>query len=222
MSEYHTEGEYDVVGDSDVVGRPFGRFPPRLPAQQLSQSFNPALLRPGVIRPISPMPQSASTSTSTISESRVREIVADELRVRFPAGRIPAPPGPDALLPMGLGRAVLTPTVTSVTLIARPQRAFRGERLVLSLAPDGGATSADVANVSLDSFRIGDAEQLVGGGALPASIFASDAFGVRLLLSGCTAGVDVVLRLSIPALGSGTITITGAIIGRGDPVPGAV
>lgn len=218
-----TEGEVGDVGEdvayADVVGR---RLPARVPVRQpvQAQTRMPARLPDWALRPaLGP----AQPSPSGITESRVREIVADEIRQRLPAGRIPPAPIADAMLPMGLGRALITPTVSVVTLTARPQRAFRGERLVLNLTPDGGASQADADSCILESFRIGDQEQLVGGAALPCRVFASDAFGVRLLLSGATAGVDVSLRIAYPGtLGSGSIAVTGAIIGRGDASAGNV
>jgi hypothetical protein len=158
--------------------------------------------------------------TGTPSEARIIEVVNEELNRRLPdwfqgASRVPGSSDAAQLMsPLGLGAAQLTNAVAVVTLSAQPQRPFRGERLLISLARSAGAL---VVPVRVSEFKIGENSQLVGAGALPAEAFSPDAFGVRLAMSPSAPGILINLRIEtdVGAVPAGeTITVTAAIIGR--------
>ncbi len=155
----------------------------------------------------------------SLSEAHVRQIVEQMIAQMSPYGQVPSRVSPDeALFPMGLGFVILSggpPLVRTGVLTATPQRAFRGERLVLDTFRSAGAVTIPVI---VDSFKVGDYSQTVGGGALSTSTFASDSFGVRLMLDGAVPGVDYTVNMSVPVgivIPAGeTITIVGTVIGR--------
>lgn len=155
-----------------------------------------------------------------IDEPRVRSIVNEELGKRLPswfkkASKIPGASGADQLMsPLGLGAGTLSNVNPIVTLTAQPQRPFRGERLVISLARSIGAA---VVPVRVSEFKIGENSQLVGAGALPAETFDPASFGVRLAMSPSAPGILINLRVetdtgAVPA--GESIAVTAAIIGR--------
>lgn len=223
---YETMGDdgYATVGQMVVrpgqVSRPGGtpqRSAPQQPMRQQMPMLRPqAMLRPGLM-PMPGMPGMMMPGGAALSDQRVRQIVAEELRARVPYGDVPTRPLPDeAMFPMGLGSATLNAATPTVTLTAQPQRAFRGERLVLAVQRSAGA--AGVA-VLLSDFTIGDYKQLVGGGSLPADVFASDAFGVRLMLDASIPGVLYSITLSATVAGADSIIVSGAVIGRAGEAP---
>lgn len=155
-----------------------------------------------------------------LDDPAVRTIVNDELNKRLPSwftktSKIPGASGADQLMsPLGLGAGTLSNVLNSVILTAKPQRPFRGERLLISLARSSGAS---VVPVRVSEFKIGENSQLVGAGLLPAEAFDPAAFGVRLAMSASAPGIDIVLRLetdqgAVPA--GESISVTAAIIGR--------
>ena len=217
-SGWDTEGgDYDTGSDYQTVGAPAMQAPrfnaPRAAAPGRSIQMIPqrAPQRPA---PAPYRPQPAASSGPSVEQ--VRSLVQSEidaaLRRRVPFADIPPRPNPDeAMFPMGLGSITLTSVLPSASLIARPQRAFRGERLVLAVQRSVGAAGVTAL---LTEFLIGDYKQLVGGGSLPADVFASDAFGVRLMLDGSTPGVLYQIDFSAAVPPGETITIAGAVIGR--------
>jgi len=167
-----------------------------------------ALARPGM-----PAPSQYAAANQAAAEARIRAIVQEEIRRAVPYGDVPPRPNPEeAMFPMGLGFVTLTSLVPSLALEAKPQRAFRGERLVLAIFASPGAAGAIAL---IDDFVVGDYKQLVGGGSLPASIFASDSFGVRLMLDASIPGVLYRVLLTGLAIPPGEfIIVSGAVIGR--------
>jgi len=205
--EYYTAGPGDYATGAALQLRPLPRPGARPPTQQLRPAPRPA-----------PQPQRPYAPPGPVGPSpdQVRQLVRTEvdaaLRTRVPYGDIPARPNPDeAMFPMGLGTGTITSVVQQITLSAAPQRAFRGERLVLSLQRSTGAVGV---LVQLTDFRVGDYKQLVGGGSLPADVFASDAFGVRLMLDGSTPGVLYALDFTAIVPPGEFIVVSGAVIGR--------
>lgn len=163
-----------------------------------------------------------SMPSAAITEDRVRQIVRDEIGARVPYGDIPPRPvDGEAMYPLGLGTATFVASgPTDAVLYAQPQRAFRGERLVLQIGKNGA--SAQPLIVLLTEFSVGDYRQFVGGGDVPASVFAADAFGVRLLLDGAAPGVLIRLGLRLTGgslAGTDTVTVSGALIGRASDAP---
>ena len=117
-------------------------------------------------------------------------------------------------MPLGLGGFTFTSaTPTSVVLAARPQLAFRPERLVISVSRSAGAAAI---GVFLADLKIGQRSQLVSAQELPAEAFGPSAFGVRLALDPATPGIDISAAIRITAApgGTDTLTVIGTVIGR--------
>ncbi len=203
------DNDYMTVGQvrSLMLARP-GTSLAR-PAAPIARPVSPRL-NPAVFRPFAPAP-----AAQGLSQAQVVSIVRAELERRVPYGDVPTRPQPDeAMFPMGLGFATLTSANAGVgVLTAQPQRAFRGERLVLSIFRSAGAAGIPVV---IANFQIGDYKQLVGGSSLPVEVFAGDAFGVRLMLDASIPGVLYALNINTLAnipVGE-SIIVSGAVIGR--------
>jgi hypothetical protein len=104
---------------------------------------------------------------------------------------------------------------TTGTLLAAPQRPFRGERLILGALNVTAGTSA-AANATIDPCIFVGATVVgaaLGGASFAA--FAADAFGVRLSLpatgQGTVIRIPVILLAVAPA---GGVALTGTLIGR--------
>jgi len=215
------------------------RLGPQAPQAPVRPAISPAILRPNMlIRPnIAPAPAPASGLTAQQIQQmidqafaahglgqpaaqQVQQMIQEAISSSMPYGTVPSRVAPDeALFPMGLGYFVLSggpPAVLSGGFAnVLPQRAFRGERLVLSTFRSNGASTVPVI---VDTFKVGDYSQLVGGGAVPVETFRPDAFGVRLMLDGAVPGVTYTINCSVPvAVGipaGETITVVGAVLGR--------
>lgn len=245
MAGYNTgddeNGEqYITVGEAQALGANFGAFMrpgggaavvPRPAAARLSPNVL-QLSRNNVQPRVAPQVlQSIQRAMPGITEPQAIALIRRELEAfgmqiqqewsnRYPYGDIPPKPvDGEAMFPMGLGVATLTSVNGGVSVLtAQPQRAFRGERLITSITRSAGAAGIGVV---ITDFSIGDYKQLVGGGSLPVDVFASDAFGVRLMLDGSIPGV--LYRLNIAALApipvGESIAISGAVIGRAGEAP---
>ncbi len=130
-----------------------------------------------------------------------------------------APAISEMLLPLGLSQVTFTAGgPTSATLIAQPQLAFRGERVVLSGIGQGnlvGPTALDA--LSVGDIKIGQRSQLVSAQPIPGSAFSAVAFGVRTALDPCAPGILISVAVNYigPALSEGeTLTVSGVIFGR--------
>ena len=227
-NDFDTSGQgfatlgYDDDGN-EVLGavpaaamRRFGAPQQAAPAQRQA-AFNPNIMRafrPGAQAALAP----------GLTEAQARTIVRDELaRLRGSNPLVPwqgmptrATPRDEAMWPLGLGVLTFDSTTgVNLALTVQPQRPFRGERLVLDIRRNG-ATAA-IPSVVITDLRVGDVPQRIGGGDLPANIFAPDAFGVRLSLDASVPGVLITVgfRLLGPALAPGdSIIVSGGIIGR--------
>ncbi len=185
--------------------------PAQRPAAPAGQRFNPAIFNRGALAP-------------GLTADQARAIVRDELaRLRASNPLVPwqqmpqrATPRDEAMWPLGLGVITFDSTTgVNLALVVTPQRPFRGERLVLDIRRIGA--SAQSQTVIINDLRVGDTPQRIGGGFLPAEIFAPDAFGVRLSLDASVPGVLVTVGFQLlgPALAVGdSITVAGGIIGR--------
>lgn len=143
------------------------------------------------------------------------------------AVRVPTPKWMNATTSQGVSRpeeemdflpfeSVLLATGTVAgTLIADPQRPFRGERLIL------GAVDLDTGNDARHLMRI-DPCIFVGMvnvgsslGGTPFSMFAPDAFGVRLSFPPAGQGTKIRIPF-IAAVNASTagLQITGGVVGR--------
>lgn len=156
-----------------------------------------------------------------MDERGVRMVVREEIQhfaeslPTWVQGADMVPGGPvDAQLmsPLGIGAGTLSSVALVLLLTAKPQRPFRGERLVVDIRRSAGAVNV---NVRITDFKIGENSQLVGSNALPADTFSPLAEGVRLALTPATPGVDIVLRFETTAVPVGeTVDVSAAIIGR--------
>lgn len=102
--------------------------------------------------------------------------------------------------------------LTTGVLIARPQRPFRGERLILEAADV--ATGADVAaSCSINgAIFVGAVQVGASQGRTPFRTFAANAFGVRL--SCPTAGQGTEIRIPVITVAAADVLVTATLIGR--------
>ena len=128
--------------------------------------------------------------------------------------RIPGVPMPGARLqPLGIGSSAFTLTSgTVLSLTARPQRPFKGQRLVVDISRTGATATGLVTITRLD---VGTANQLVSSGSLIAGAFAATAFDVNLQLDPATPGIDVTVQFNISVAPAGTdrVDFGGVILG---------
>ena len=101
------------------------------------------------------------------------------------------------------------------TLNARPQRPFRGERLVLgALNVTAGTSAVDNATINPAIF-VGATQVGAAQGGAPFAVFAADAFGVRLTFPPAGQGTDInVYTVLLAVAPAGGVALTGTIIGR--------
>lgn len=103
---------------------------------------------------------------------------------------------------------------TAGLFYARPQRAFRGERLLVSVAKSAGATGVQV--VINPGIFVGT--NLVGAdlGDTPIEAFAANAFGVRMMLSQATPGMEIKIPVELRGtlLVGESISIAVVVFGR--------
>lgn len=123
---------------------------------------------------------------------------------------IPSIPGAPAigvkLQPLGFN--VVTFSATSGTALVastRPQKPFKGRRLVVDLAR-AGTTSTGL--VTITALNIGVNNQLVSSGAIGAGAFAAGAFDCNVELSACSTALDISVNYSISAAPTTTDTVS--------------
>ena len=121
------------------------------------------------------------------------------------------------LLPLtpDAGGGVFSPTTTNINYTARPQRPFRGERLLASVR----RTNAAGITVLCGGIFIGTSPQLVELGNFDIEFFSPTAFGVRMSMTPADPGILVRLPCftsSTPAAGDAlavTLVLLGHTIG---------
>lgn len=115
-----------------------------------------------------------------------------------------------------LGFPIVTFTASSgvsLSTQSRPQRPFKGKRLVVDLARVG--TSA-TGLVSVTSLSIGTNNQFVSTGAVPASMFAGNSFDTNVELAACSTALDITVAFQIsaaPAM-TDTVAVQAGLIGE--------
>jgi len=128
--------------------------------------------------------------------------------------RVPGVPAMGARLqPLGLGSSAFTAASgTVIALTARPQRPFKGQRLVVDITRTGASATGLVTITRLD---IGTANQLVSSGALIAAAFAATAFDVNLMLDPATPGIDITVQfaISVAPAAADRVDFGGVIVG---------
>lgn len=135
-----------------------------------------------------------------------------------PARRlVPGTPGVPArglrLQPLGLGATAFTAASgTILTLTARPQRPFKGQRLILDITRTGASSTGLVTVTRLD---IGSDNQLISSGALSAGAFAATAFDANVSLDPATPGIDITVQMAISVApgAADRVDVSGTIFG---------
>lgn len=123
-------------------------------------------------------------------------------RPGIPASRlIPSIPGAPAvgikLQPLGFNTVSFTATSgTALPATTRPQKPFKGKRLVVDLARTGTTATG---LVTISSLTIGVQNQFVSTGSIGAAAFAAGAFDVNMELSACSTALDITVNYSISA-----------------------
>jgi hypothetical protein len=103
-------------------------------------------------------------------------------------------------------------TVSTGVLIARPQRPFRGERLIMGAVSDGADASF---NVVIDPAIYVGAVQVGGAqGKTPIAAFAANAFGVRLSMPPAGQGTEIKIFVAWLTEPDENIVVTATLIGR--------
>lgn len=123
---------------------------------------------------------------------------------------IPSIPGAPAigvkLQPLGFN--VVTFTATSGTALpatTRPQKPFKGRRLVVDIARSGATATGLVA---IASVLVGVNNQFVSTGSVGAGAFAPTAFDCNVELSACTSALDITVNYTLSAAPTMTDTVT--------------
>jgi hypothetical protein len=114
---------------------------------------------------------------------------------------IPSVPGAPAigvkLQPLGFTTVAFTATSgTALPATTRPQKPFKGKRLVVDIARTG-ATATGLVTVT--SLTIGVNNQFVSTNAVGAGSFAAGSFDTNVELSACSSALDIVVNYAISA-----------------------
>lgn len=102
---------------------------------------------------------------------------------------------------------------TTIAQTTRPQKPFKGSRLVIDIARTGATATGLITVVSL---KIGARDVLVNANPIGAGTFAANAFGVELMMDEATPGIDIVLTLATsaaPTAAGDRIDIAATIVG---------
>jgi hypothetical protein len=126
----------------------------------------------------------------------------------------------DDLYPLPFRPIAGTPTFISggptlITLTARPQKPFRGERPV-AIVTRVGAGAAAVVPVIRGGIRVGTDPQVAQVSDMPLEFLDRASFGVRMQFTPSGAGIDIEADIALvgPALGAGeTITVFLSVFG---------
>jgi hypothetical protein len=101
-------------------------------------------------------------------------------------------------------------------LLARPQRPFRGERIIISAFLVGGDPTVGLFVID-PAIYVGAVQVGAAQGSTPIEAFAATAFGVRISMPAAGQGTDIkiFLRAVDPALFvEGTAVVSAVLIGR--------
>lgn len=116
----------------------------------------------------------------------------------------PMPLNPDT------NNGVFTAAVTLITYVARPQKPFRGERL-LTIVTRSGASAAAAIPISEGIF-VGVDLQQVQAGNIPIEFWVVNAFGVRLYMVDANPGIEVRMPVVLTSALAGADTLTALIM----------
>ena len=186
MAEMFGDDCGDETGMAEMFGDDYGAAAPRRasPGKQL------ALLRRQLAK----------------QAKVLRRVQAGGERARLPTGlRITeSPPTRDRETVLGFSLSVAA-SGTADVIIAPQRKLFRGERLVFD--------TAAAANFLILDIVVGNNSQKASSGAIPASVYAVNAIGVRMAFDPCELGKQITLTVQNTDAGAAH-TALGAIIGR--------
>lgn len=120
----------------------------------------------------------------------------------YPVRRlVPQIPGAPAvgirLQPLGFNTVAFTATSgTALVASTRPQRPFKGKRLVVDIARTG-ATATGL--VTITALSVGTNNQFVSTSPIGAGSFAATSFDTNLELAACTTAIDITVNYAISA-----------------------
>jgi hypothetical protein len=98
-----------------------------------------------------------------------------------------------------------------INFVGRPQKPFRGERLLATVALTGGAAG----QVQSTAMFVGTDLQQASIGNTDLSIFSPAAFGVRLVMQQAQPGIDIVINAAfVGVIGAGTAVTSITILGQ--------
>jgi len=116
----------------------------------------------------------------------------------------------DQIMPFTVG--TFTAAVPTLNLTGTPQRKFQLTRLVIELGRVGASATGLVVVTAL---TVGADPQFVQQGSIPASMFASNAVGIKLRPNAARPGITVTLSLALLGALAGADTIIVAAGGTG-------
>lgn len=108
---------------------------------------------------------------------------------------------------------VFTAAITAVEFIARPQKPFRGERLITTVTRAGAAGALPVST----GIFVGVDLQQVESGDIPIETWLATAFGVRLAMVDALPGIEIrvpVIITGAAITSTDTVTVTITVLGR--------
>ena len=122
---------------------------------------------------------------------------------------IPSIPGAPAigvkLQPLGFTVVTFSASSgTALTATTRPQKPFKGKRLVVDIAR-AGTTSTGL--VTITAINVGVNNQLVSSGAVGAGAFAATSFDTNVELSACSSALDITVNYAINTAPTTTDTV---------------
>lgn len=198
---------YDESGQVVVAPRGPGNAPgpynrPGGPPQRPMLPGGPGLMRPG--RPMGPLPLGAPL----MGPPQWRGPVMTPGVMTPYEGLVPLQLQPDA------NAGVLTAAVPVINFVGRPQKPFRGQRVVAVINASAGAGA--VQPRILGGIFVGTDLQAASRGDTPLAVFAQTAFGVELVLAPSGPGIEVNIQVgSVPAVpGAESVAIAITILGR--------
>lgn len=104
---------------------------------------------------------------------------------------------------------------TTGQLLARPQRPFRGERLVLFATKISDGSDFSLNALINGAIFVGATQIGAAQGQTPFNAFRPDAFGVRLSWPAAGQGTDIVIPFILStAAPSGGVFVSGVVFGR--------
>jgi hypothetical protein len=209
------DGDFDVVGDDEELGARggrggrggYGRSPGRGGAFRGHPGSRGAQRGPQVQR--GQHPRQAGGGYNFPPGTHVPPWLRGAYGVHGPSEQLHVLP-----LQPETNNGVFTSAIANIQYSARPQKPFRGERLVTQLIR-AGASAAAVLPESTGIF-VGVDLQQVEQGNIPVETWPVTAFGVRLAFVDCLPGILIKYPVTlVGALAVGdTITLLVTLLGR--------